>query len=189
MATIKYTLSTGCFSVFSVTVYPLPAPITGPHTVCVGSSITLSDASATVAWVWTSSNPAKATVTPSTGIVTGVSAGNVIITFTLSTGCYVTYTVTVNPLPLPIYGTDHVCVGATTTLHDTTAAGTVAVGTWSSINPSKGTISTTGVVTGISAGLDTIRFILPVTGCYAQDVVTVTSDTCGFNCWHPYSYL
>jgi hypothetical protein len=49
--------------------------------VCVGSTVTLSDA--TAGGTWSSSNPAVATIGSSTGVVTGVSSGTVVITYAL----------------------------------------------------------------------------------------------------------
>ena len=69
----------------SVTVNPPPTvqPITGPSDVCVGNTITLSNP--TSGGSWSSSDPSKATIN-SSGLLTGVSAGNVIITYTLTSG-------------------------------------------------------------------------------------------------------
>jgi hypothetical protein len=72
----------------AITINPLPivAAITGLSTVCVNATDTLSNATAT--GVWTSSNNSIATIN-NNGIVTGVSAGNVTITYTLTNanGC------------------------------------------------------------------------------------------------------
>ncbi len=75
---ITYTLPvTGCAVDTPIRVYPSPGPITGPNQVCVGSSITLSNA--TPLGTWTSANNGIAVVT-SAGVVTGVSPGSVNIT-------------------------------------------------------------------------------------------------------------
>lgn len=171
VATLKYTLSTGCFVAFNVTVNPLPLPITGPNKVCVGSSITLSDPTPGGTWR-ISTTTTTVTVDTLSGVVTGVSAGTAIVTYKLSTGCYSTYQITVNPLPLPIYGNNSICVGFTTALHDTTSTGSAAVGSWSSVNPGVGTISSTGVFTGLTAGVAVIHFTFS-TGCFASYTVTV----------------
>lgn len=81
----------------TVTVNLLPAAITGTTSVCVGSTATLS--SATAEGTWSSGTPSVATVNATSGVVTGVSSGTTVITYTLVTGCSVTTTVTVNPLP------------------------------------------------------------------------------------------
>lgn len=76
--------------------------------------------------------------------------------------------VTVHPLPYPgvITGTDSVCPGKKVTL---IASG--SGGAWSSSNPTKGTISTTGVVTaGTVSGIDTIRYI--ATNACGSDTAT-----------------
>ncbi|MDP4761501.1 MAG: Ig-like domain-containing protein, partial [Crocinitomicaceae bacterium] len=80
----------------SVNVNPVVAAITGATNVCTGSTTQL--ASATSGGVWTSSNTAVATVNSSTGVVTGVAAGTVTITYTVtgSNGCTNTASATVN---------------------------------------------------------------------------------------------
>src|SRR5207244_8896940 len=97
---------------------------------------TLSDGSG--ASTWSSSNNAVATVGAGTGVVTGVIAGTLNITFTLPTGCFVTTPFTVNPTPAAITGVPNVCVGSTRTLTDATSGGT-----WSSSNPGFATVSGT----------------------------------------------
>jgi uncharacterized protein YjdB len=157
-ATISYTLSTGCSTSTVITTNPLPATITGPSSVCAGSTITLS--ATTTGGSWSSSNTVIATAGAGTGVITGVSAGAVVISYTLPTGCVRTTSVTVNPLPSAgtISGTAVVCVGATTSL-----SSTVGGGTWSTTTGNT-TISTSGLATGVSAGIDTIKYTV-VTVC------------------------
>ncbi len=81
----------------TVTINPLPAAITGSHTVCVGLTIPLTNT--TAGGAWSSSTPAIATVGSSTGIVSGLTAGTTTISYTLPTGCFTTYTMTVTPAP------------------------------------------------------------------------------------------
>jgi hypothetical protein len=165
--TISYTLATGCFITAPLTVNPNPAAITGPTTVCSGSTITL--ATTTLGVSWTSSNAIIATVASGTGVVTGVSAGSATITCGIvTTGCFATYTITVNPLPATIAGTSTVCVGLTTTLTDATGTGS-----WTSGTPAMATInSSTGVVTGVASGTPNITYTLP-TGCFTIQQITV----------------
>lgn len=76
-------------------------PITGPTTVCAGSTITLSDAAAS--GTWSSSNPTVAAVGASTGIVTGTlsasTPGTATISYTTSTET-ATMDITVDPTPV-----------------------------------------------------------------------------------------
>jgi len=119
---------------------------------------------------WTSSNTAIATVS-NTGLVTGVAAGSVTITYTNNNGCSRTTTVTVNPLPT-ITGTTAVCVGSTTQL---TGSGTPAASNpWTSSNTAIATVSNTGLVTGVAAGSVTINYTNN-NGCSTTTTVTVNN--------------
>ncbi len=166
---ITYLLSTGCYVTTPFTVNPLPAAITGSATVCVGSNVMLTNTTGT--GVWSSSNPAEATIGTSSGIVTGVLAGTPTITYTLPTGCIGTRIQTVNPLPAAITGVLTACPGTTTTLSNTSVGGA-----WTSNNTSVATIgSGTGIVTGVAAGTSTITYTLP-TGCIMTAVVTINPN-------------
>ena len=132
-----------------------------------------------------SSTPSVATIS-STGLVTGVSAGTSTITYTNSNGCQQTATVTVNALPT-ITGTLGVCVGLTTQLTGSATAATSNA--WVSSAPSVATISSTGLVTGVSAGTSTITYTNS-NGCLITATVTVNVSAyynrnvecvCGFN--------
>jgi len=168
---ITYTLLTGCIATTPVTVNPLPSSITGITNVCVGLTVTLADASG--GGSWTSGNTALATVASSTGVVTGVSSGNPVITYTLPTGCITTTAITVNPSPASITGSSNVCLGLTSTLADATSGGT-----WSSSNTSIATVGSTGIVTGVAIGTAIITYTLPA-GCTTTLLVTVNLQPSG----------
>jgi uncharacterized protein YjdB len=138
------------------TVPVLPA-ITGPSALCKSSTVSLNNTSS--GGTWTSSNTSVATVN-SSGHVTGVSAGTVIISYSLSNsaGCAdtVTKSLTVNPLPVvgAIAGLSSMCANATPiTLFDTSTSGA-----WSSSNTTVATVNSSGQVTGLSGGTTHIRY-------------------------------
>ena len=176
--TISYSVTNTCGTavankVISVDATPTAGAISGPSAVCTGSSITLTDPAP--GGVWTSGN-ANATVTPG-GVVTGVTAGNVLISYTVTNACgfnRATHAVTVNTTPNAgtIIGLSTVCAGSSTTLTDLSPGGT-----WSRSN-AHATVSPTGVVTGISGGVDTIMYIVSNTcgSDTASHVVTVNPD-------------
>lgn len=165
-ATLIYRLSTGCRATALITVNP-SAPITGPGSMCIGSTSPYANINS--GGTWSSSSLAIATVGISTGIATGISAGVVALTYMLPTGCSSTITVSVNPTPAPITGYAGMCVGNYTALTTTTPGGS-----WSSANPAIGTVGLlTGIVTGISAGTANIYYTLS-TGCRAARTVTVS---------------
>ncbi|WP_345084767.1 Ig-like domain-containing protein, partial [Nemorincola caseinilytica] len=139
-ANITYTVPNGCISVRSVTVNPLPAAITGASAVCVDASTTFSDSDPL--GTWSSANTAIASVDPSTGSVTGVGAGNTVISYILPTGCIAIKGILVNPQPNAISGVDAVCQGATTVMSSSSGSAT-----WSSSAPGVAAIDGSGIVT------------------------------------------
>ena len=164
--TITYLLATGCKSTSVLTVNPLPAAITGTGNVCVGSTLTVSDA--TAGGSWSTSDVTLATI-GSNGVVTGVGSGIVTITYTLGTGCINTAFVTVNPVPSAITGTTTVCAGSVTALNNTATGGT-----WSSSSTATATVDGSGNVTGVAGGTTVISYIMAA-GCYATTTVTVST--------------
>jgi hypothetical protein len=146
----------------TATINPIPAAIAGPTSVCMGSTITLTDA--TGGGAWTSTATGVATISAG-GVVTPVSAGSTTINYTVA-GCPVTHVVTVNPTPAAITGNLNVCMGTTTTLASTTLGGT-----WTSATPARATIDANGIVTPVSAGTSLITYT--VNGCSVTATVTV----------------
>jgi hypothetical protein len=154
------------------TVWPLPvvtsilpgAPIT--LNVCVNNQITLTNA--TSGGIWSTSDVTKATV--SGGVVTALSAGDVIVSYTVTdaNGCSKTANRTVHVIPLPSVSTaSQVCVGSTVNILPSSG------GTWLSSDPTKATITNAGFVSGISAGNVTMTFTDGTTGCSATTLITV----------------
>ncbi len=166
--TMTYTVATGCFVTFPMTVNDPPGPISGPSSVCVAATITLSDI--VPGGNWTSSSSGIATVGGLTGIVTGVATGAVTITFTPPGCSFSVYTLTVNPLPSAITGPANVCVGQTITETESDPGGT-----WSSSSISTALVGSTGIVTGVSGGPVNVIFTFSSTGCQAVKAVMVNA--------------
>lgn len=167
-ATISYSVTNGCGTVsatrnVTINLGPDAGTITGPTSVCQGSTITLS--STATGGTWSSSATGTATIS-SGGVVSGVSSGSVTISYIVNNGCgfdTATYNVTVNPLPVPgtLSGAASVCPSATTAL---TLTGASAGGTWSSTSTATATVSSSGVVTGVAAGTAVISYTV-TNGC------------------------
>ncbi len=165
--TIAHPIGISCRAISTVTVNPLPNPITGGPNICLGSTIPL--ASTTPGGTWSSSNTSVAQFAlPTSGNVTGLGLGTATITYTAGTGCITTAVVTVNPLPATIGGTKTACSGISTCLSDATPGGT-----WSSSTPAVATIGTSGCFIGGSSGTATITYALS-SGCNTTTVVTVS---------------
>lgn len=165
-AIISYRLGNGCQTTTVVTVNAPPPGITGPSQVCAGSNITLLNGASGGSWL--SGDITKATVGPTSGIVSGVAAGNVNISYTIPGCASVWKALTINPLPGTIGGMLNTCYGSTTLLTSTAPGGT-----WVSDNPTVATVDTfTGVVTGITMGMSIISYRVG-SGCFTTATVTV----------------
>ena len=164
--------SYGCTysSTATVTVNAIPAvgPITGTKVACINGNGNLLGNS-TPGGVWTSSDTTKATINSTTGLLFGKAAGSTIITYTVTApgvGCVNSISVSVSVLSSPNVsastGSGSTCLGGTTQLANSTAGGT-----WSTSNPTIATISSTGLVTGVSVGVAIITYTTPpnANGC------------------------
>jgi hypothetical protein len=152
-------------------VYGNPLYVSAPQgasAMCGGSSVTLTDSIS--GGTWSSGNTGVATVGSLSGIVTGSTAGTAVISYAINNGgCsgFATKIVTVTASPPAISGNLSVCLGSVTTLSDATA------GTWTASN-GNAIIGTSGVVTTVSPGLDTIAYTSPI-GCATTAVLTVNA--------------
>ena len=163
---ITYTLGTGCIAFTVATVNPLPTPILGVTGVCLGLTSTLGHAGG---GTWSSSATSIVSIGSVSGILTSLSLGSALLTYTLPTGCMATTTATPLPLPTGIIGTPMVCAGSATTLSNASPGGT-----WLGVNTAIATIGAgTGILRGVAAGTTTISYIVTITGCVASVVVTV----------------
>ncbi|MBP6238074.1 MAG: Ig-like domain-containing protein, partial [Saprospiraceae bacterium] len=165
--------ATGCSSLNTTTVTvsdKAGVTISGPQQVCVQNTITLSASSGGGSWV--SSNTSVATIHPSTGVLTGVAGGSVVISYMHNSGACsetATYGVLVNQKPtVQITGDTAICAGLSTTLSPTTG------GIWVSSNSSVAIVNNDGLVTGIAAGTATFTFTNNGTGCQSDATGVVT---------------
>ncbi len=179
-ATITYSVSNSCGSNITtrsinvITTLP-PGTISGTTTFCQGTSSTLTSSGAT-GGTWSSSAPGVATVN-SSGVVTGLSGGTAVISYTVSNVCgsaTATATVTINPLANPgtISGASTVCVGDTINLHNS-----VTGGTWSSSNATIASVTSAGIVYGVATGTATISYAVTNVCGTRSATQTVTVNT------------
>ena len=175
-ATISYTVTNSCGTanaVRNITVNPLPvSSFTGPASVCVGSTVTMSPTVSGGTWTRSNSNASISTG----GVVTGLAAGLDNITYTVTNSCGSTnngITITVNPLPAigVISGSTGMCLGTTATLTNSAPGGT-----WGAIN-TNATITSGGVVSAMVSGIDTITYLVSNGTCTANAVTIISIDT------------
>ncbi len=171
--TVKYTVSNTCgisVATYVISTNPLPnaSTISGASTICVGSTITLTDTAS--AGVWHSSNTSGSV---SSGLVYAMYSGIDTITYSVTNACstaVATKIVTMYPVSAGVItGASRVCIGSFITLSDT-----ITGGIWSRSNTTANISS--GIVTGFSAGVDTFTYILINTcGTFTTTkVITVT---------------
>ena len=175
-AAIQYTMPGGCMSTTTVTVNGgvYDSALVGMGTVCAGASVVLTPT--VTGTTWSSSNTAIATV--SGGTVNGIAAGTVDISYAMTAACPSVavkhMTVSATTAMATIYGGYSPFAVSSTTSLWTSFSG----GTWSSAMPSIATVSSSGVVTGVSGGTATISYT--TTGCggpaAATKIVTVNAD-------------
>ncbi len=196
---IKYTVTYVCGTASvttTINVNPVPSAIGGATPlVCVGGTAALLNSGG---GTWSSSNTGLATITsgppsPPGGVLTGVLAGNPIITYTLPTGCTITKIATVNPnpasitSPVVISGVPqfNICKGSTITLSDASPGGV-----WSSSNTNVATITAGGVVSSgpNPSGTATITYSYPSTSCYVTQLFTVNALPIVYNTIIPVPY-
>ena len=175
---VMYIVSNSCGKdtarrLFSINTLPVAGAISGPASVCVGGTITLSDNA--TGGGWSTATPGIAATGLAAGIITSMSAGPAIITYTVPNACGIaTATYTVDVLPLPdagtITGTPKVCVGGTISLVNTVS------GTWTGGPPAIATVDApSGAVTGLSPGVAAITFTPASTnGCTAFTTTTIS---------------
>ncbi|MES2287062.1 MAG: Ig-like domain-containing protein [Bacteroidota bacterium] len=151
---------------------PTPQVVSGTSPLCVGATATWSGTSP--GGTWSSATPGVATVDPNSGLVTGISAGTSVITYSVTIGgCVNTATKTVTitaSTPQIITGASPICVGDAVIWTSTTGGGS-----WSSATPGVATVGAgTGLVTGISAGTSDITYSVTTGGCVNTAIKTVT---------------
>ena len=159
-----------------LTVIPLPfvSPVSGPDTLCAGSSIVLTDLGS--GGLWSSAN-SRASVNIA-GVVTGLIAGLDTITYKVTNICGSPSAsrnifIKVSNNPGVITNASAICVGSTVALADTATGGV-----WSSSNPSSATVDASGVVNGFAEGIDTIKYtITNADGCVTVASAVVRVDT------------
>ena len=154
---------------FTITVNPdvTAGTVNGTSPLCIGATATYSS-TGNSGGTWTSSNPAVASVNPTTGLVTALSAGITNVVYTVTSGCnspataFKQLTVSPDANSGTVTGNTPLCIGSTALYSSNGDAG----GTWSSSNTLVATVNpSTGLVTAVSPGSANIIYTL--TGCNA----------------------
>lgn len=139
---------------------------------CIGSRIQLTASG----WgTWSSGNTLVAGVNPTTGIVTALSPGTALMTYTWGE-CILTTLITVgNCCALPhsrIHVDRAICIGETIPITNSLPGGT-----WSTSNSNATINSSTGVLTGVHVGSVNITY----TFGQCTDIITINIVKCGEN--------
>jgi hypothetical protein len=181
---VRYTLPNGCKAVKPIMVkHPAP-PITGPSSICVLDVATYG-AGTPMVGTWDDGGSSVANIDMYTGVLTAISAGTVIITFTNPSLCSSTLLVSVGTAP-PIVGVTTLCgIGAMSTLSFSEPGGS-----WTSSDPSIASVgSSTGLVTGVGIGTATITYHRVSGLCNPTVIVTVAAYLLCPLVWNPAGYF
>jgi len=155
--------SFGCDSIVSLTLTVFAPPnagiLSGADSVCVGSTSMYS--SSVSGGIWSSTNPAVLSISPTLGQVTALTAGVAVIIYSMagtgvcpSTQAFQIVAVNAPPQAGLLIGADSVCVGASSLF-----SSTVSGGVWSSSDTSILRVSSVnGLATGHSAGVANLLY-------------------------------
>ena len=153
----------GCSDISSTYVYPPYDPIifTLSEEVCEGDEVTLSINSPTAnTYQW--GNNAQNSTSQSVTVTPNKPSEDYYVTVTNNIGCtsetYAHIEVIEKPIVF-ISGSNTICLGETTTLSP--ASG----GTWTSTNGTVASVSSSGIVYGLSEGTATFIYVDSITGC------------------------
>ena len=163
------------------------APITGTNSVCLGTNVSLSDA--TVGGVWSSDNLGIATVNSSTGLVNSISTGSANIKYTLTNGqgCSNSASTTFTVQPMPRIASQFnttaqsKCIGTSAnafTVATSTGSGTISTYQWYS-NVSNSTTGGTLAATHTSSSLtDSYTPSTAIAGTLYYYVIVTNTNGC-----------
>ncbi|WP_313806460.1 Ig-like domain-containing protein, partial [Flavobacterium sp.] len=172
-ATITYTDENGCGTTVLVTVNPQPT-ISGNLSLCINDTSQLSGSDSPASSnAWITSDSSVASV-DNNGLITGLSDGTAIITYTNNYGCSTDVTITVLPLPTAtISGTVDVCQNGTQPSITFTGANGAAPYTFIyTINGGAPLTATTTVGNSV-----TVAAATATVGTFTYDLVSVSSST------------
>ena len=184
-ATVTYAMPGGCISFMPITVNNNPGSISAPSGVsglCLSQNDTATLIDPSTGGTWSSSNTAVGTIDPVAGVLTGMSAGTTIVTYTLTYGsgsCYVTKSYAVANI-IPTINASPVSVCANGSASAALVAGTgytPAGGKWTSGNALIASVGTNGAVTGVAAGTVIMTYTAANSGCYTTQTETVFANT------------
>ncbi|MDF1694813.1 MAG: Ig-like domain-containing protein [Saprospiraceae bacterium] len=164
-------LASGCSSVESDVITVSSGPgisFIGDTELCIGE---YSSISPTTGGSWISTNPAVAQIS-NDGIIEAISQGSANFIFTQTeSGCIseLSATLQVNGAPTVIVtGNTEICIGSLTTLSPNSG------GSWTSLNPSIASVTSDGIITGVSAGVAAFVFEDTETGCITDGSTTIS---------------
>jgi gliding motility-associated-like protein len=180
-AIISYTVSNSCGTatdtqMVSVLALPYAGTVSGPSSLCVGSTGVFSSTAS--GGVWTSSIPSVASINSASGSSGGASAGSSVISYTVSNACgSTTDTQLVAVISVPLAGTvagpSFLCPGSTGLF-----TSGVPGGVWSSSVPAVATVnSISGMAGGVVTGSSIISYTVSNACGSATDTQMVTVST------------
>jgi len=173
--TVQYTIPGVDSTTTTINVLDVPVAglISGGPTICVGTTIVMSDTSVTGFWAASNTNVSINSI----GEASGNMSGNDSIWYIVTNGCgsdtaVNVVTVLSAPKPNSILGPDTICVRSTVALADSEAGGAWAV------TNTNAAITTLGNITGARVGMDTVLYVITnACGTDTSTLVTTIMNT------------
>lgn len=157
----------------NITVFPQTATLPVGDTLSFSVNNAFGHMGRTGALIWSSSNPAVATVS-TVGVLTAVDVGTTIITVSDGVGNFGTSgTITINPPPPVAITPQTVSVTAGNWLQFFATGGTGTY-TWSSSDPAIATIDLNGWLFGVAEGTVSVTATDSATGSATTGIITIT---------------
>ena len=176
--------ATSSYISIKVNSYPIVAVITGASSTCEGQTLSLFNT--TAGGTWSSNATSIATVSVG-GLVSGISAGNAVISYAVTNGCGTTtqkHIVTISSnLIGDIVGVANVCKGDSVQFGNSASV----AGNWGSTNTSNATITKDGILFARDTGVVTVKYSI-INAC-GTNLLTKTIKITGEKpTSHPYSF-
>jgi gliding motility-associated-like protein len=161
----------GVIAITTICTPPFSGALSGATNICAGMPAHFMDSAGSPGGSWSSGDTLVASINAATGIVTGVSAGTAIISYSIFTSCGnavadTAVQVFAAPVAAPISGLSNVCAGLSIRLADSSTGGV-----WTCSDTSIATVDS-GLIMGVSVGTVIITYTIAGSGGCSNAIAT-----------------